>query len=338
MNSDQDNVPAILNQLIPAGHATCKTSTVFECSSCLTCDRTVNSSLIHETSPNTAPQWTWQYPRDAENEILSQPQCDQSFPGLFQDIDRAVTFWKAEGGITPQHLDDMRMKNGMARVKIQNKQLYIISAYGKGEDHRRKILAVLSSMYRALVSAPDRNAVPDIEFIFSVEDLISDVVGNTAPVWSLARKVGEEAAWLFPDFGLWAWDQANNPIGPYSEIVEAVENLESEEVDFREKEMKLVWRGKLSFAPKLRRALLEVARGTSWGNVKELVWIRQSNFLSMEDHCRYMFIAHVEGKLHHPQYPPPLPHLPTSSVKPAPNSPQAAPTPPPSNTDKPAAA
>lgn len=64
---------------------------------------------------------------------------------------------------------------------------------------------------------------------------------------------------------------------------------------FVDKEPKLVWRGKLSFAPKLRRALLDVARGTSWGDVKALDWRKKDNFLTMEDHCRYMFIGHVEG-------------------------------------------
>ena len=31
--------------------------------------------------------------------------------------------------------------------------------------------------------------------------------------------------------------------------------------------------------------------------MKELDWSKKANFLSMEDHCRYMFIGHVEGTL-----------------------------------------
>lgn len=43
--------------------------------------------------------------------------------------------------------------------------------------------------------------------------------------------------------------------------------------------------------------LLDTARGKKWGDVKELDWSRKANLLSIEDHCRYMFIAHVEGVL-----------------------------------------
>jgi hypothetical protein len=82
--------------------------------------------------------------------------------------------------------------------------------------------------------------------------------------------------------------------------VENILDHEGEGLSWAQKERKLVWRGKLSFAPKTRRALLDIVRGRSWGDVKELDWSRKDNFLSMEDHCRYMFIAHVEGKCHQP--------------------------------------
>jgi hypothetical protein len=58
----------------------------------------------------------------------------------------------------------------------------------------------------------------------------------------------------------------------------------------------LVWRGKPSFAPKLRRALIEAARDKPWADIKQLDWDTGHNVLRMEDHCRYMFIAHVEGE------------------------------------------
>ena len=35
MNSDEDDIPPLLTQLILAGHCTCQTSTVFECARCL---------------------------------------------------------------------------------------------------------------------------------------------------------------------------------------------------------------------------------------------------------------------------------------------------------------
>ena len=65
------------------------------------------------------------------------------------------------------------------------------------------------------------------------------------------------------------------------------------------KEKKLVWRGKLSFAPKLRRALLAIAKDKPWSAVRALRWwdkkSMQNDFVSSVDQCNYMFIAHAEG-------------------------------------------
>jgi hypothetical protein len=175
-------------------------------------------------------------------------------------------------------------------------ELYVIEARARDEDQRRKILATLSSMFRALTTFPTRHSLPDIEFVFSVEDKVEEVVGNGQPIWALARKVSEEAVWLMPDFGFWAWDNVQNDMGPYSQVVDSILQQEGGSVSWAKKQRKLVWRGKLSFAPKMRRALLDVARGKSWGDVKALDWNRKDNLLSMEDHCNYMFIAHVEGE------------------------------------------
>jgi hypothetical protein len=84
-------------------------------------------------------------------------------------------------------------------------------------------------------------------------------------------------------------------IGPYEEIVNKALQVEKH-LDFPNKEQKLVWRGKLSFAPKLRRALLEQSRDQSWGDVKEVNWHVPQNYLPLEDHCKYQFIAHAEGR------------------------------------------
>lgn len=98
-----------------------------------------------------------------------------------------------------------------------------------------------------------------------------------------------------PDFSFWAWDNRDNYMGPYDQVVERIERMD---IPWSEKTPQLVWRGKPSFAPKLRRALMEAARDKSWGDVKQVDWNTGSNVLRMEDHCHYMFIAHVEGKLH----------------------------------------
>lgn len=290
MNSDQDNVHPLITQLIPAGHCTCQTSTSFQCSNCFSCLSFQNPSSSNKSSST----WTYEYGRDNHNLSLSKDQCNLSFPGLFQDIYRGIEYWRQLGGVTYEDIEATPLKNGMARAIIHNGELSVVAVQAKGEDHRRKIVATLSSMYRALSASPNRGTTPNIEFIFSVEDRVDDVNANGHPVWVFSRKASEESVWLIPDFGFWSWGHLNNDIGPYTQAVDKILATESE-IPFPDKERKVVWRGKLSFAPKLRRVLLETARNQIWGDVKELDWSQKANFLSMEDHCRYMFIAHVEG-------------------------------------------
>ncbi|GES63690.1 lipopolysaccharide-modifying protein [Aspergillus terreus] len=288
MNSDRDNVSPLLTQLIPAGHCTCQSSASFQCADCLTCLASPRSSNPEQPAP-----WGFQYGRDDQNLGLNKNQCAESFPGLFQDISRAVPYWKPRGGISKDDLDAIPFENGMARAIISNGELYIVATKAKGKDHRSKIVATLGSIYRALSASPSRLSLPAIEFVFSIEDRVDDIDATGHPVWVVSRKVSEESVFLMPDFGYWSW--AKSHIGPYGQVVERIQAAESN-LDFMDKERKLVWRGKLSFAPKLRRALLDVARGKPWGDVKELEWSNKENFLTMEDHCRYMFIGHVEGR------------------------------------------
>ncbi|KKK25546.1 hypothetical protein AOCH_001369 [Aspergillus ochraceoroseus] len=299
MNSDHDNVPALLTQLIPAGHCTCQSSTTFQCADCLSClvlpspsPPPPQPSALEPERPST---WSFLYERDDQDRGLSQSQCQASFPGLFQDVRRGVEYWKSrEGGISIDDMNATPFEDGMARAIISNGELYVVATKAKGEDHRRKILATLGSIYRVLSASSTRRwSLPTIEFIFSIEDRVDDIDAFGHPVWVLSRKVSEESVFLMPDFGYWAWAKSN--IGPYGQVVERITNAESR-VKFTDKEPKLVWRGKLSFAPKLRRALLDVARGKPWSDVKELDWTKKANFLTMEDHCQYMFIGHVEGR------------------------------------------
>jgi hypothetical protein len=293
MNSDKDDIPAILTQLIPAGHATCQQATLFECSSCLE----QQFAPANRTDPDT---WTYSYDRDALDEGLAEDQCHAAFPGLFEDVHQGVTHWKTRTPITRDTLDQIKLVNGMTRAMIYEGKLYVIATKSKAEDHRRKTLAALSSIYRALTAIHDRQSLPNIEFVFSIEDKASDVTSSkTHPLWVLARKASERSFFLLPDFGFWAWDniinKKNHEVGPYDEVVQKAQAVESN-LKFSDKNPQLVWRGKLSFAPKLRRALLDVARGQPWSDVKELNWEVESNYLTLDDHCKYMFIAHIEGR------------------------------------------
>ena len=288
MNSDRDYIHPLLTQLIPAGHCACQSATTFLCSSCVSCSQ---SGLLQQPPPSSF-NWRFQYDVDANNEALDREQCKSAFPGLFEDVYRAASYWRFHGApLTSTDLDQIHLEYGMARAWISRGDLYVVATRARNDDHRRKILAVLSAIHRALVADRDRRQ-RDIEFVFSVEDKVEDVTSPEFPVWVFSRTAVEEAVWLMPDFGFWAWDNPVNPIGPYDQVVEQIQHSE---VPWPEKRPQLVWRGKPSFAPKLRRALLEAARGKPWGDVKQVDWYGRANILRMEDHCKYMFIAHVEG-------------------------------------------
>ncbi|EZF32443.1 hypothetical protein H101_03964 [Trichophyton interdigitale H6] len=290
MNSDRDNVHPLLTHIIPAGHCTCQTSTTFNCSESL-----ATLPKKQPSTPALSADWNFEFDRDKANVNLSPLQCKAAFPGLFEDPYRAAAFWDSQLGISTEHLDKIELKNGMARAIIHRGELYIVATKAAQEDHRRKILAILSSMHHALSATAGNRTQPSIEFVFSIEDRVDDISGTGHPIWALSRKASEESIWLIPDFGFWAWDNAANAIGPYNQVVDRIQRQEVT-VPWSSKENKLVWRGKLSFAPKLRRNLLDIARDMSWGDVKEIVWSEKQNYISMDDHCKYKFIAHVEGR------------------------------------------
>ncbi|KAI9045132.1 uncharacterized protein KD926_009546 [Aspergillus affinis] len=202
-------------------------------------------------------------------------------------------------------LDNIEFVNSMARAAIVDEYLYVKATRAHNDDHRRKILGVLSSIHRALVTNPGVT-IASTEFVFSVEDKLDDVAGPQHPLWILARKPDEESVWLMPDFGFWSWnnDHTDRPIGPYNAVVDRIVRREKDEYPWDEKKPKLVWRRKLSFAAKMRRGLLEAARDQPWDDVKELGWHRRENFMTMEDHCQYRYIAHVEDTLETPLYAP----------------------------------
>lgn len=114
-------------------------------------------------------------------------------------------------------------------------------------------------------------------------------------MWSLARRVQDHNLWLIPDFGFWSWDMPS--LGTLDEV--ANEAMDRESVQPWDQKMeKLVWRGKITFAPKLRRALLDAAKGKPWSDVGQLKWTDpnfKEQFLGPVDQCNYMFIAHAEG-------------------------------------------
>ncbi|MCJ1434063.1 hypothetical protein MMC27_003429 [Xylographa pallens] len=286
--SDYDELNPAIGQLLPAGHCLCHSSVTFECTTCL---ETIGSI----SNPDAETGWEFHYGRDDSNEGLNPNQCAHAFPGLFEDIERAKNA-RGSKKVEKSELDAMMVYKGMVRAMTFAGELYVIEVRCMGEDHRRKVVATLSAMFRAMTAIASRRTLPNIEFFFTIEDMADDP--NT-PLWVLTRRIQDEMVWLMPDFGFWSWNIEG--IGPFSQVQSEIAVRDADpDGQWSRKIPKLVWRGKPSFNFKLRRALVDVARSKPWADVRTLQWQSETSmresFISSVNHCEYMFLAHVEGR------------------------------------------
>lgn len=183
-------------------------------------------------------------------------------------------------------------------MKLTTSQLYVIEVNMWDSDHRKKVVGTLQSIYRAISIVPDCRSIPNIEFVFVVEDMPDN---PAAPLWALARRPQDKHSWLMPDFAFWSWDLPD--LGPYDEVVSQMEMDEVGGGGWDSKTPKLFWRGKLPMAPRLRNELVAVTQGKLWSDVEPLVpavrhGIEKPNYAGAADQCKFMFIAHAEGSGH----------------------------------------
>lgn len=247
-------------------------------------------------------KWEFEAWRDAENYGLSDQQCKAAFPKLFGQIENSVASRRISK-ITQEDLDSQKWLNGMVRGMVYNGELLIIHAEGL-EGYMSRGYATLHALHRALISYPARQSLPNIEFIFLVEDFSRENV----PRWVYSRKDSLEHTnvWLMPDFGYWAWPETG--VSSYSKFrrrAKAIDEGIGEDgenigrIDFQSKIMKLVWRGALGPNP-LRRALWNLAKGKLWADVQYINWDVPKDvmkkILAMEEYCKYAYLGHVEGR------------------------------------------
>lgn len=177
-------------------------------------------------------------------------------------------------------------------------KFFIIEAKGVDQGYyRSRSLAIMHSIHRAIVAVSHLYDIPNIEFTFVVDDM-ADPGHTDSTTWALSRRPDWENLWLMPDFGLWSWPEVK--VGSYIEVQQKILDREEGE-SFEDKIWQLVWRGSVSANPRLRGDLLEATRDKEWSDVQPLDWRDQEDLakklLSIADHCRYMFIAHTEGRM-----------------------------------------
>ena len=65
---------------------------------------------------------TWNYMRDRNNLLLNRDQCQLAFPGLFEEVDRAVGS-RRHNRISLGELDAIEPKNGYVRAMIYDQEV-----------------------------------------------------------------------------------------------------------------------------------------------------------------------------------------------------------------------
>jgi hypothetical protein len=175
-------------------------------------------------------------------------------------------------------------------------QLYILQeTILNNEYDTSRALAILHALHRAIITSPD--PIPNMEFSFTVADVVPDLANKHYPIWGLARKPENEEIWLMSDFGYWSW-----PLDLVGEYDEVRREIAEAEIDFADKKKQAVWRGAVA-TNSHREELIKVTENKKWADVRPIVWAGisdlisedQGKALSMPQHCTYQFAIHTEG-------------------------------------------
>jgi len=92
-----------------------------------------------------------------------------------------------------------------------------------------------------------------------------------------------------PDYGFWSWPEPH--IGSVDEVKERVEAIEKD-LTWADKISKVIWRGTVRWNSGVRGKLVEVAKDKAWSDVEALDW--KTNALTMEEFCKYKYLAYTE--------------------------------------------
>lgn len=256
------------------------------------------TSLTADTS-----DWTFNPLRDAENFALHPQQCDAAFPGLWYEIDRAVSFWRNDLSrtITANDTSLEWREEGAFRALIHRNQLRILETKGifslEGSQFPERTVAVWQQIHRALLGATAAGeTLPTIEFSVSVDDRPNtpeEDPNDTHTLWSFSRNYknpAHERAFVMPDFNFWSW---RGVAGSFTEMRGRGKELDEYIPD---KIPKAVWRGVVWTNPEVRAPLLKATKNKDWADVVEFDWMTRANYIPLEDFCRYAFLVHTEGR------------------------------------------
>jgi hypothetical protein len=113
-------------KLLPAGTCLCESSTTFDCAYSLEALSAIPPVGDADKLPTMDLDWRFDFDRDGQNLGLTLTQCEAAFPGLFEDVIRAVDV-RWEKPISKQELDDIELGHGMVRATIFEGKVYPFS-------------------------------------------------------------------------------------------------------------------------------------------------------------------------------------------------------------------
>ncbi|KAK0259323.1 hypothetical protein LTR01_003143 [Friedmanniomyces endolithicus] len=245
-----------------------------------------------------AGRWEFDVTVDRDNHSLTRAQCDQTFPLLYHELDRAKAYWKGQQGdkkIGPEQIDLKWSGDGGLSGMIYKQQLYV--THSRGLNHfghwKERSHATLHQIQRAILTSPE--PVPDIEFSIKINDKINLTPDDpSVTVWTFSRNIHDpvmERVWVIPDFNWWTYPRVAGAFGDFQRQAMAIQGD-----NFDSKRDQLVWRGTVDFNLDLRGPLMAQTDGQPWSDVRRIDEDAGDPFrITMPDHCRYKFAVHTEG-------------------------------------------
>lgn len=153
------------------------------------------------------------------------------------------------------------------------------------ERHSRS-RATLALIQEAILTSIE--PIPNVEFVIHTDD--QGEANEHLPLWVLDRTTKQHHLWLMPDFGFGSWPEPK--VGTYSEVVRKANDYEKRH-PWDKKIPQLFWKGALMVD--VRRKLVEIGKKYSWSKVEEVDWRDKATVMTMDDHCGFKFLGHVEG-------------------------------------------
>lgn len=235
--------------------------------------------------PSTSPEY-------------SQERCDAEFPKLYALIDKAVAYWQERNHtIGPNDVSIKWREDGAVHILIHRNELRIIQNKGTWENHgyRVRALAILSLIQRALESATRAGEIlPTIETAIVVDDMsgLDGFPHDNHTLWTWASNKNDPnhaRQWLVPDFNFFS----SPATGSYTEQLRMAKEHVSA---WEDKDQKVIWRGVTWTNDAVRGSLVDRTKGKYWADVKVIDWATREHMIPMEDHCKYAFTVHTEGR------------------------------------------